>query len=67
MKNFGGKPVKSPLFDESEISSRKFMINIEFFPDDFAGILLFGIVCDPMIVLDVHHRGFDAGVHIQLA
>ena len=39
---------------EFEISSRKFMINIEFSSGDFAGILLFGVVGNPMIVLDVH-------------
>ena len=53
--------------DESEISSRKFMINIEIFSGDLSENLLFDVVCGPMIVLDVHDRGFDAGVHIQLA
>ena len=53
--------------DESEISSRKFMINIEIFSGDLSENLLFDVVCGPMIVLDIHDRGLDTGMHIEFS
>ena len=43
------------------------MINKEFYSDISAEILLFDAVCNPMIVLDVHHSGFDARMYAELA